>query len=178
MKENPMRKIRIGKVTVNIGLKNTGEDVDKAYKLLERLTGKKPVKTMAKKNAKTFGIRPGLNIGVKVTLRGKDAVEFLRRIFESKSNLSIKSFDKQGNFSFGIEEYLNVPGMKYDPKIGIMGFDVCVTLERPGFSIKAKKIKKEIGKNHRIIRDEAIEFVKQNFDISVGKIEKGDRFDL
>ena len=59
-----------------------------------------------------------------------------------------------------------------------MGFDVCVTLERPGFSIKLKKIKRKVGKNHRISKEEAMEFIKQNYNVEIGKVTKGDRFDL
>ena len=49
---------------------------------------------------------------VKVTLRKNEAEEFLKKMFEAKSELDTKNFDNQGNLSFGIEEYLNVPGMK------------------------------------------------------------------
>ncbi len=178
MSENIMRTIGVSKITVNMGLKSTGEELEKAYTLIERITGVKPVKTKANRTARTFGIRPGLNIGVKATMRGKKAIEFLRKMFEAKQIIDIKSFDTQGNFSFGIEEYLNVPGMKYDPKIGILGFDVCVTLKRPGFSIKLKRNPRKIGKTHKITPEEAIEYIRNNFNVTVEKVEKGDRFEL
>ena len=94
MSENIMRKIKVSKVTVNMGLKTTGEELEKAYNLIEKITGVKPVRTKASRIARTFGIRPGLNIGVKATLRGQKAIEFLGKLFEAKPIMDIKSFDK------------------------------------------------------------------------------------
>lgn len=167
---NKMREIRLEKVTINIGRKETGDEVDKAYILLENLTGSKPVKTLARKKARTFGIREGLPIGVKVTLRGKKAEEFLKKAFESIGNkIRSKWFTENGNFSFGIEEYLKFKGAKYDPKIGIMGFEICVSLERPGYSIKRKLKRRRIGRKHLITKEEAIEFIKNKFNVEVEK---------
>jgi len=166
---NPMRAIRIEKVTINIGVGEPGERLEKAAKLLERLTGKKPVFTKAKKKVPRWGIRPGLPIGVKVTLRGADAEEFLKRAFEAVGNkIYESSFDENGNFSFGIHEYIDIPGMKYDPAIGVFGMDVCVTLERPGYRVKRRKVRRaSVGRKHMITKDEAIAFVKEHFGVEV-----------
>lgn len=166
---NPMRQIRIEKVTVNIGVGEPGERLEKAAEVLRRLTGKKPVYTKAKKKVPRWGIRPGLNIGVKVTLRGKDAEEFLRRAFEAVGNkIPASSFDENGNFCFGVREYIDFPGMKYDPSIGVFGMDICVTLERPGYRVKRRKRRRApVGKRHRITREEAMEFVKEHFGVEV-----------
>jgi large subunit ribosomal protein L5 len=75
--------ISIEKVTVNIGVGEAGDKLDKAYSLLEKLTSQKPIKTLAKTRNPTFKIRKGLTIGVKTTLRKKKAVEFLKRSFEA-----------------------------------------------------------------------------------------------
>lgn len=167
--ENPMRAIRISKVVINIGVGEPGERLDKAEELLKRLTGHKPVRTRAKKKIPKWGVRPGLPIGVKVTLRGADAEEFLKRAFAAVDNkISASSFDERGNFSFGIREYIDIPGMKYDPKIGIFGMDVCVSLERPGFRVARRKVRRaKVGKRHLITKDEAIEFVKNKFGVEV-----------
>lgn len=157
-----MQQIKVEKVTLNVGIGEVSEEVDKACMLLEQLTGKKAVKTRAKKTSKSFGLREGLEVGAKVTLRGKEAVEFLEEAFEAVESLPTTAFDSQGNFSFGIEEYLNLPEVKYDPEIGIMGFDVAVTLEKVGGASGDHKTKKE----------ESISFIRDNFSISVG--EKGD----
>lgn len=167
--DNPMREIRIEKVTINIGVGEPGERLEKARELLRRLTGKKPTITRAKKKVPKWSIRQGLPIGVKVTLRGKEAEEFLKRAFEAVGNKIYKSsFDENGNFSFGIREYIDIPGMKYDPSIGVFGMDVCVTLERPGYRVKRRKVHRApVGKRHRITREEAITFVKEHFGVEV-----------
>src|SRR3990167_7332483 len=127
---NTMREIKIEKITINIGVGEAGEKLDRAKKLLERLTNKKIVLTRTAKRT-TFGTPKGRTIGCKVTLRKNDALEFLKKAFDAldfKLNESI--FDKQGNFSFGIKEHIDLPGVRYDPEIGIYGMDVSVTLER------------------------------------------------
>jgi len=162
-----MRKIRIEKVVLNIGIGESGEKLEKAKNLLEQLTEKKAILTKTKRRT-TFGVSKGKEIGTKVTLRKDEATEILKRLLATKDNkLSPKCFDKNGNFSFGIHEHIDIPGVKYDPKIGILGMDVCVTLERPGFRVKKKRITKPVGKKHRISKEEAIEFIKKNFGITI-----------
>lgn len=165
---NPMRKIRIEKVTINIGIGQPGPEVENAKKILERITGKKAVFTKTKRRT-TFGVAKGRNIGVKVTLRKNEANIILKRLLGAKDNkLNEGNFDDNGNFSFGIEEYINIPGVKYDPDVGIIGMDVCVTLERPGYRIKRRSLKRsKIGKRHRITKAEAIEFAKNVLNVEV-----------
>ncbi len=166
---NPMRKIRIEKVTLNIGVGQPGERLDNAKKLLETITGKQATLTEAKVRNPTFKIRKGLPIGVKVTLRGKDAIEILKRAFKSvKNKIPKKSFDTAGNFAIGIKEYIDFPGVKYNPEIGMFGFDVVVTLERPGYRVKKRKrAPAKVGKSHKIKPEEAMEFVKETFGVEV-----------
>ncbi len=162
-----MREIRIEKVTLNIGCGEGGEKLERALKLLEKLTGKKPVITKTHKRT-TFGMAKNRPIGAKVTLRKRDAYDFLKRAFAAIDNkLPASCFDELGNFSFGIKEYIDIPGIKFDPEIGILGMDVCVTLERPGYRVKRKKIKMKIGKNHLIKKEEAIEWVKRVFGVEI-----------
>lgn len=165
-KVNPMSQVKVEKVTLNIGVGEIGEGVEKAVNLLEKLTGKKAKKTTASDNAKSFGVREGLEIGAKVTLRGEDAVEFLEKALQTKENIKSKWFDTQGNFSFGIDEYFDLPHVKYDPEIGIIGFDVAVTLERKGTPTRNTK-GKEMSKEYKIDREEATEFVKEKFGVEV-----------
>jgi large subunit ribosomal protein L5 len=92
----------------------------------------------------------------------------LKKTFEAIDNkISKNVFDAQGNFSFGIKEHIDIPGVKYDPEIGILGMDVCITLERPGFRVKRKKLSTKIGKKHFIKPEEAIEWVSKNFGVEV-----------
>lgn len=165
--KNVMKEIKIEKVTLNIGAGESGEKLEKAKKLLGSLTGKKVMETKTKKRT-TFGVGRGRPIGAKVTLREDSAEEFLKKIFESKDKkISKKYFDKNGNFSIGVHEHIDIPSVRYDPKIGIFGMDVCVTLERPGYRVKRRKISKAIGKSHKITKEEAISFVKEKFGIEV-----------
>lgn len=161
--------IKIDKVVLNIGVGSPGERLDNAKKLLEIITGKKAVYTKAKERNPTFKIRPGLEIGVKVTLRGKEAIEILKRTFQAVKNTIKKDmFDNTGNLSIGIKEYIDFPGVKYMPEIGVMGFDVAVRLIKPGYRVARRKRKPaKIGKNQRVTKEEAIEFISKNFDVKV-----------
>lgn len=166
---NPMEQIRILKVTINIGIGQVGEDVEKAVTLLERISGETAIRTKTGPNAKGFGLREGLEVGAKAILRGQEAYDVLPKLLSGMDKkLSLKNFDNQGNFSFSVEEYINIPGVNYDPDIGMQGFDVAVTLERPGFRVKRRQVdKREIGKDHRITPEEAANFVEEEFDVKV-----------
>lgn len=165
-----MKHIRIEKVTLNIGAGRSPERLEKGIKLLSNITGMKPVKTVTNKRIPTWNLRPGLPIGCKLTIRKKKASQLLAKLLQAKdSKLNKKQFDNQGNIAFGIHEYIDIPGIRYDPEIGIMGLEVCVTLERPGFRIKRRRIKKKkIGSRHRIPKQDAIDFMKDEFKVSVG----------
>ncbi|MBI2130929.1 50S ribosomal protein L5 [Candidatus Woesearchaeota archaeon] len=167
---NQMRSIRIEKVTLNIGAGKDQAKLEKGVILLGYISGRKPIKTATKKRIQEWGLRPGLPIGCKVTLRKKSADELLARLLDARDNkLSDSQFDENGNISFGIHEYIDIPGLKYDPQIGIMGIEVCVTLERPGFRIKRRNLmQRKIPKRHRIGKQESMEYMKNKYDVKVG----------
>ncbi len=164
-----MRTIKLEKVTLNIGTGEPGDKLDKAFKLLKSIAGEQPVKTVTQKRIPTWKIRPGLNIGCKVTLRGEKAKKMLKRLLQAKNNkLSESNFDNDGNFSFGIKEYLDIPEAKYDADVGIIGLEAAVTLQRPGFRIKRRMVKtKKIPTKHRITKQEAIQFIKTQYETEV-----------
>ena len=170
---NPMRQIRIEKITLNIGAGKEQTKLEKGMKLLKNITGIDPIQTITNKRIPGWGLRPGLPIGCKITLRNDNAKEILKRLLEAKDNkLKPTQFDDQGNLAFGIPEYIDIPGVKYDPEIGVIGLEICVTLERPGFRIKKRKIqKRKIPPKHIIKKEEAIEFMEKNFNIKVGETE-------
>jgi len=166
---HPMRKPRIAKVTINIGVGESGERLTKAETMLQQLVGQKPIRRRAKQTNKDFGIRRGEPIAVKVTLRGKKAEEMLKRLLAAVDNkLKASNFDEHGNFCFGIDEHINIPGVEYDPEIGIFGMDVCVTLERPGFRIaRRKRQRKKIPNRHKLTKEEGIVFAMEEFKVTV-----------
>ncbi len=160
--ENPMREILLDKVVINIGVGQSGERHQKAYKMLEELVGQKPAITYAKKTIKNFGIRKGEAIGVKVTLRGEKAMKFLLDALTVKEMKLSKRSIGPGYFSFGIEEHIDLPGVEYDPDIGIFGMDVCVSLMRRGYRVaRRRRCKSKIGAKHRITKEETIEWLEK-----------------
>ncbi len=167
---NPMREIKIEKITLNIGAGKDQTKLDKNMMLLKNITGLVPVKTFAKKRIPEWGLRQGLPIGCKITLRKNKAIELLKKLLDAGDNkLTEKQFDNEGNVSFGIREYIDIPGVKYDPKIGVMGLEVSVTLERAGFRIKRRSIKKRrVPLRHKIGKKESIEFMKKKFNTKIG----------
>ena len=166
---NAMREVRIEKVVVNIGVGEAGERLVKAQKVLEMVTGHKSVQTASRTINRDWGIRKGMPLGCKVTLRGEDAEAFLKKALPIREmRVPEYSFDKEGNMSFGITDYTDFEGMKYDPDIGIYGMDINVVLRRAGNRItKRALLRRSIPKEHRVARDEAIQFMKDNFNVKV-----------
>ncbi|MBP5203115.1 MAG: 50S ribosomal protein L5 [Candidatus Methanomethylophilaceae archaeon] len=166
---NAMRQLHVEKVVVNIGVGEAGERLVKAEKVLEMVTGHKPVETISKTVNRDLGIRVGMPLGCKVTLRGEDAEEFVKRALVIREmRVPEYSFDKEGNMSFGISDYTDFDGMKYDPEIGIFGMDVNVVLRRSGNRITQRSLlRRRIPKHHRVDREEAIQLMKDKFEVQV-----------
>lgn len=168
---NVMQKPRIEKVTLNIGVGKDANRLEKALSLMKIITGIEPYRTITQKRIPSWGLRPGLPVGCKLTLRRKKANEVLRRLLAAKNNtLRVSHFDRNGSISFGIHEYIDIPDVKYDPKIGVLGLQVCVTLERPGFRIKRRRLKqKSLPGKQKISQEEAMKFMKDEFKVAVGE---------
>ena len=167
--ENSMRKIFLSKVVLNMGIGKYGEPVEIGKKTLSQITGKKPNTRNAKKSQRDWGVRKGEPIGVAITVRNDDAIELLKRLLVAKDNkINSHSIDNEGNVSFGIKEHIDIPGIKYDPKIGILGLEVSASLSRSGFNIRLRsKNKSKIGKKHRISKDDTIKFLTENFGVQI-----------
>src|SRR3989338_4700649 len=161
-KLNPMKEIKVSKITLNIGAGKNEDLLKKGLKLLQKLSPQTPVKTTAKKRIPAWGLRQGLVIGCKVTIR-KDAEELLRRLLVAKEKiLSPKNFDMEGNFAFGIPEYIEIEGLEYDPELKIIGLEVAVTLERRGFRVKSRAIRtSRVGKRQQVTRQDAVAFIQK-----------------
>ncbi|MFA4946561.1 MAG: 50S ribosomal protein L5 [Candidatus Micrarchaeia archaeon] len=166
-----MSEPRLEKVTVNIGAGASGQPIENARTLLERLTGGKPVTTKARRRDPAFKLRKGDEIGAKVTLRGVSARTFLDKALETRDReLSARSFDNFGNLSFGVKEYIDFPGAKYDPKLGMIGFDVCVSLRKPGSNIAKRRIApRRLPRKQRVSAPEARAFMEREFKVKVGE---------
>ena len=167
--QHPMLRPRIDKVVVNLNVGKSGEPLEKANTVLKEITGQTPVKRKAKKTIRDFGIREGESIAVVVTLRKQKAVDFLKKILPVVDNkVSKKSFDVSGNFAFGLKEHIEIPGIKYDPEIGIFGMDICVSVNRPGQRVKIRrKQKQSIGPKHLLTPEESIVFIKQTLGVEI-----------
>lgn len=166
---NPMNEIVISKATINIGVGESGERLSRAITLLENMFDQKPVKTFSKVTNPEFGIRKHQPIACKVTLRGEKANKAIDMVLEGIGR-SIKSrqFDENGNLSFGINEHIDIPKMKYDPDIGIFGLNVSITFEKPGYRINKRKIQqKNIPQRHRITKEETLKYMEDNFQINL-----------
>jgi large subunit ribosomal protein L5 len=169
VQEGRMRSVRVGKVVLNVGVGKSGEAIERAKKVLEQLTGQKPVQRRARKAIRDFGVHKGEPIGVMVTVRGGETKELLGRLMAARERKLLQScFDDRGSVSFGIKEHIEIPGMKYDPAVGILGMNVSVLLERPGYRV-ARRVRRtsRVGREHVITREEAIEYFRSNFGASI-----------
>ena len=111
-----------------MGVGKSGEAIETSKKALDYISGRKSCARNAKESQRDFGVRKGEPIGVAVTIRGKDAMSLLKRLLDAKGNtLRSRSFDNFGNVSFGIKEHIDIPGVKYDPHVGIR-LDCSITL--------------------------------------------------
>jgi len=162
-KSNVMREIKIEKVVLNIS--GTGDYLEKGFKLLKLLTNRNPAKMKSKKRIPTWSVRPGLEIGTVVTLR-KGAEDFLKRMLVTVDNQLKKKQISENNFSFGIKEYLEIPGMEYQRDIGIMGFDVTVVFKRAGRRVRLKKANRgKIPQRQKISKEEIIKYMEEKFQV-------------
>ena len=133
---NVMAVPRLSKVVINMGVGEAANDKKHLQSALEDVTviaGQKPVTTTARKSVASFKIREGWPLGCKVTLRGEKMYDFIERLINIAiprerdfRGLNSKSFDGQGNYSFGIKEQIIFPEINYDNIDNIRGMDVCI----------------------------------------------------
>lgn len=169
VQESPMRAIKVGKVVVNIGVGKSGEAIERGKRVLEQVTGQKPSQTHAKRSIRDFGIHEGEPIGVVVTIRGKSTAELISKLLQAREKkLSESCFDSRGSISFGIKEHIEIPGTRYDPAIGILGMNVSVLLERPGYRVSRRNRRRSaVGKGHVVNKAEAMQYFQTNFGVNI-----------
>lgn len=160
--QNVMRKIKIEKVVLSIGA--TGDNLEKGFKLLKLIGGRNPAKMKSRKRIPSLGVRPNLEVGVVLTIR-KDIEKFLKRMLEAVDNKLRRRQISENNFSFGIKEYIEIPGMEYQREIGMIGLDVTVVFKRAGRRVGLRKVKQgRVPKRQRISRQEIIKFMEEKFN--------------
>ena len=159
---NPMRSVFIEKVVLSAGA--TGDNLIKAKKLLELLSGRKAQVITSQKRIPDFDVRPGLEVGTRVTVRGKEAHALVMRLLGAIDNKLKKKQITENHFSFGIEEYIEIPGMEYQREIGIRGLNVTVVFSRAGRRIAIKKRKSgNLPKKQHTTKEEIINTMEDMF---------------
>jgi large subunit ribosomal protein L5 len=166
---NPNREVSIDKIVVHMGVGEAGDRLVSAEKILNEITGNKPVRGVAKQTIPAFGLRKGQPLSCKTTLRGNTAEEFLVTSLKVVGNkLSERAVDQQGNFSFGVEEHTDYPGQSYDPKIGIFGLDVTVVVKRNGLRIARRHIQtKKLPLKQRVSHEDTVGFLNGKYGVEV-----------
>lgn len=167
---NPMTHPRITKVCVNIGVGEGGERLLNAENVLELVTGVKPQRTLGRIQNRDLKVRLGAPIGCKATMRkAEDIKKFLTDAFWVRENtIPGWNFDREGNLSFGIRDYTDFPGQKYNPDIGIYGMDITVVLERPGHRVsRRRRAKGKVGMDHRVTTDQSQAWFIENYGITI-----------
>jgi large subunit ribosomal protein L5 len=118
----------------------------------------------SRKRIPEFDVRPGLEVGTRITLRGERAIELLKRLLGAIDNELSKKQVSDNHFSFGLKEYIEIPGVEYQRDIGIRGFNVTVVFSRAGTRVKLKKIKRgTIPKKQFVAKEEIINFMEESF---------------
>lgn len=163
-----MRQPEVEKVVVHMGVGEGGRRLRNAEDILEEVAGQQSVRTQARQSNPDFGIREGDPIGCKVTLRGDRAREFLEEALGIAGSVPRGSFDRYGDFSFGVEEHTDFEGLEYDPEIGIFGMDVTVSLVRKGKRVERRsKRAQSLPDKQRLNQEDAIAYVEEEFGVSV-----------
>lgn len=164
--QNPMREIKIEKIVLSCGGK--GDNLQKAKKLLEYISGAKAQLIISRKRIPDFEVRPGLEVGTRVTLRGQGAIDNLKRLLGAIDNTIKLSQLSNNHFSFGIHEYIEIPGIEYKRELGIRGLNVTITFARAGKRVVRKKIKSgKYPKKQEVQEDEIIKFMEKEFKTKI-----------
>lgn len=133
--QSVMQIPKLDKIVINVGAgeaKENAKIIDAIVTDISTITGQKPMICKAKKSVANFKLREGMNIGVKVTLRGDRMYEFLDRLFNVAlprvrdfRGINANSFDGRGNYNMGIKEQLIFPEIEYDKIDKVRGMDIC-----------------------------------------------------
>ena len=136
--KNSLMVPKVNKIVINMGLGVDGNDnkiLKSCEEDLSKITGQKPVFTKFKKSISNFKTRKNTNAGLKVTLRKDKMYEFIDRLVnialprvKDFRGLSLKGFDKFGNYSFGVKEHIIFPEVNFDKVEKIRGLDITIIM--------------------------------------------------
>jgi large subunit ribosomal protein L5 len=170
MEINKMREVKIEKVVLSTG--GSGDKLDKGMRLLKLISNRQPIKIKSKKRIPSLNVRPGLEVGCKVTIR-KNFQQLLKNLLLAINNEIKESQIENNHFSFGIHEYIEIPGTEYQRDIGILGLNVTIDFTRTGKRVAMKKIKRSaIPKRQEVTKEEIVEYMKKNFETKITTKEK------
>jgi len=152
--KNAMAVPAIKKITINVGLGRNLKDkeyLDVVKNTITKITGQKPVETLARQSISNFKIRQGMVIGVKVTLRNAKMWDFLEKLLSVSlprvkdfRGLEMKGFDNNGNFSLGLKENLCFPEITADELENAHGLEICLSTTAKKIE-EGKSLLKELG---------------------------------
>ena len=135
--KNRMAVPSVTSITLSVGIQSTQKDakfIDTIEQTLRRITGQKPVDTLAKKSISGFKVREGMVVGKRVTLRGERMWSFLEKLLTFTfpritdfRGIPQKNLDKGGNISIGFREYLAFPEIRPDEVERVHGLQVTIT---------------------------------------------------
>jgi large subunit ribosomal protein L5 len=165
---NPMKEVEMEKLVLNCG--GTDDKLEKSVKLLKMISvDRKVYQTKSTKRIPAFGISPGKRSGCKVTIRDKKKIiDLLKRFFAALDNVIKKKQIRENHVSFGIKEYIEVPGLEYDREIGILGFEASLVFKRKGKRVKMRKTKRgKYPKRQSVTEQEITDFLIKNFRVEV-----------
>ena len=169
MAENPMQQVFLEKVVINIGIGQNDNLVENAKALIKKLTNHNAGTAVSKRRDPELKLRKGQAIGAVSTLRKQEAFDLLKRALDANNNVLGKNAIANNSVNFGVKEYIYFTGVKYDPKIGILGMNINAAFRRKGARTGLRKRKSGTpGKKHsRITREEILKYLESNFKVTV-----------
>lgn len=171
-KKDRSSEIKIEKLVLSVA--GTAEKLEKGVRLLQVISGMKPSKQISTKRIPSLGVRPGLETGAMVTIRKEKIKPLLTRLLGAVNTEIKESSFVNNHFSFGIPEYIEIPGMEYEREIGILGLNVTVDFVRPGKRVERKKIKRgKIPRRQEVKKEEIIAYMQKNYNLKFKEKERG-----
>lgn len=169
MAENVMREIYLDKVVINIGIGQNENMLENAKALIKKLTDHNAGTTVSKRRDPELKLKKGQHIGAVSTIRGEEAGDFLKRALDANNNVIKRTAIANNSLNFGISEYIYFAGVKYDPKIGILGMNINAAFKRAGnrTALRRRRASSPGKKHSRITSEEVLKFVQDKYNVTM-----------